>query len=1083
MTSIKNIFISIIYYYKLLIFLMFIINSVNSDFRFEGSIILYQQSILTKVYCWQYCTYSDSPFLYSSDESYNLTIDLTSLNFVLEFIVESSNNISGSIMGAKAIGSIFNDNNETCCDIKIVLALIFKNKNQTEEKFLISQDSFFYFELPENLTDKYLLKFQINNLNKYYCNSEKIFIKRNDSSNFNISDLIVNMNNNQKCSQETNITFYHVDEGFTMKSYETFPINTIFHDPNEYPEDDHNIIFTINKYGCFSLSYSISQENYQNIPSCNKTYIICYKSCDECYDCDGNTTNHKCLNCSGNHYKKIDDIYDNCYTEEERNLNFLNYYLNKESKMFEKCYFSCGKCRLLGNKYKHKCDKCLEGFYPTEGNEYPSNCYNEENKPFHYYFNATKKLYVKCYHTCLSCYGYGDEFNNNCEKCIKNHHFYMNETRNCIMEGKLPTNYYLDEETNSYKECYYTCKTCSKYKDENSQGCLTCNESLGYFLIVNDPGNCVTDAPQYFLSSFNSQDKIFEKCNINFCVECSPEEWYFVSNYTGQTFFCKNNGTYFNMQIYRQNEPLLNDTQSILNPIDIKKCENILRNKRFLRRKEEIIIVKKDYLNPINKEIINVEYYFYKIKQGIKNIFSMSTLLDISPCDGLDIFISIPRNLYNFYEGSYLYIIKTAYDKFNYDLLNNKDPFYNDYCTRFYINNSDLTINDRLSLFLPNKLCPDKCLYHSLKHRKINYFSDVNCNCNKLSNFYGNYSPIILDNDFYIKNNRTNIGIIKCYKSFLKSFYFKNFNLSVIIYILILIIYIFLLLYFCIIDNHKFRAKIYEILNNYKAILSKYEMNDSTLLNQKMDLYNKNKSKFYYTKLYSINEPIINLNEISYRVAKNEDNRKFISIFYSNLIDINFLLRIFLVKRQYDILSFSVCIFILQINIILILNSILCFDNIISHKYINGFFPTKKFFINIFILILINFVLCKFIYKYVFLIGKMINVLLEEYENKSFYFIKLRKLIITKYKKIMITFIIITIFILFGAYYNIIFNQIFANTQIIWIEQFITFVVINFMIDVIFSLIITIIRIISFRMQNSFLYNSSLIIKSLINKD
>ena len=68
---------------------------------------------------------------------------------------------------------------------------------------------------------------------------------------------------------------------------------------------------------------------------------------------------------------------------------------------------------------------------------------------------------------------------------MKKHHFYVNEPGNCIMEGTQPINYYLDEETDFYRECYFTYQTCTKYKDGFSQGYVTCNQDNGYYLIMD----------------------------------------------------------------------------------------------------------------------------------------------------------------------------------------------------------------------------------------------------------------------------------------------------------------------------------------------------------------------------------------------------------------------------------------------------------------------------------------------------------------------------------------------------------------------------------------------------------------------
>ena len=1076
-------YISIYYFFQTKSFIF--IFCQNSNFLIKGTITLYGNSLLSLISCPTKCSFFNDSDI-DNNQIYNFNFNISSLDLSFKFRIESSNNMTDSLMGAKMLAEIINDNNEICSKVEITNGFILINHNSSKEYLRLNNQSFLYYQLPEDAYDnKYEILFISELDTKYTCESKEINIKPDEKSLFTLSSLIINKDSiKSQCCNFANITFMEINEGFLMENNESIPLYSSFDNPKS-SEFDQIFQFSNNKIGCYYLKYKINQQNFNSEKNCYRAYVICYKSCENCYDCDGNINVHKCDKCAENHYRKRDDSQkDNCYTEDEKNMNFPNYYLDKNSNFFEKCFYTCGKCRISGNNYKHKCDSCAEGFYPTEGNEYLSNCYNEENKPMHYYFNSTKKIYTKCYHTCSKCFGYGNKFNNNCEECIKNHHFYINEPGNCIMEGEQPNNYYLDKETNFYRECYYTCNSCNKYKNGNSQGCLSCNQNLGYYLIVDQPGNCVQDAPEYYLNTYNSENKIFEKCNINYCAECSDGEWYFVSNYTGYTFYCynKTKKMFFNMQIFKQYEPIFNESQSVLNSINIKNCENRLRDKRKLRKTEEIIIVKKDYINSMNHEIEFIEYFFYKKKSGLENNFSISKLMDISLCDELDIFISIPRNLINYYNSSYLFTVKKAYTKFNYDLFNDKDPFYNDFCTQFYINNSDLTLKDRITLYLQNNLCPKDCLYHSLKYKKSDYFADVNCNCNKFLNSKKNYSPIKLVNNYFVKNNSTNIAILKCFKSFLKSFKFQNFNISHLLYLLIIISYIFILIYFCIIDNNRFRARIYESLNNCKSILTKYEVNDTTLLNQKMELYDKNKSKLFYTKIYSLNEPIININDISYRISKVEDNRAFFSIFYSNLLDINFIFRVFCLKSQYEILSLSICVFIQQINTMLIFNSIIFFDDIISYKYIYNKFPFEKIVINVILLLIVNYLLCKFVYKYVFIKGKLMEFFIEEYNNQLIYFNELHNVLVSKYKKIIIIFIIIFLFLLFAIYYNIIFCFVFLKTQTLWFEQFIFFKIFNIMIDIFFALVITIIRIIALKMKNIYLYNTSLIIKSIFKK-
>ena len=279
---------------------------------------------------------------------------------------------------------------------------------------------------------------------------------------------------------------------------------------------------------------------------------------------------------------------------------------------------------------------------------------------------------MKCNPTCNECSSIGDNNKHNCTSCVKNHHFFEKEVGNCIMEGTQPINYFFEEKNNSYKECFEKCRTCSKYKDENSENCLTCDQDEGYYLIYNQPGNCVNEdpgpGPDYYLNPVNNIQKTFEKCNYNFCTKCSENEWYYISRYIGHSFYCQNNdeGTIFNMQIYKNSDPSFNKSQSFINTEDVLKCENILKSQGLLGKREEIIVVKRDYINISNNEIENVEFDFYKKKRNSGNL-ELSTKLNITSCKEIDFLITIPRNLSNYYNSKYLNFVLNAYNKLKYD--------------------------------------------------------------------------------------------------------------------------------------------------------------------------------------------------------------------------------------------------------------------------------------------------------------------------------------------------------------------------------------------------------------------------------
>ena len=381
-------------------------------------------------------------------------------------------------------------------------------------------------------------------------------------------------------------------------------------------------------------------------------------------------------------------------------------------------------------------------------------------------------------------------------------------------------------------------------------------------------------------------------------------------------------------------------------------------------------------------------------------------------------------------------------------------------------------------------MCPENCIYKSIKFFDENYLSSVNCICKNEYIFSENISEIVLEDNYFINNNLTNIGILKCYNAFGNGLKFQYFNLSFILYLIILLIYIFLLFRYFFVDMHKFRAKIFESLKKSHSAYCKLERNDSSIFNERIESYNNNNYITYDTKILSLKIlDNVNLNNMPYYYSLKNDYRNFISMFYSILIDIDFLFGIFFKKNQFKIFSLSICVFIFHVNLLFIINSFIIVDNIISYEFIYDIFPTNKIFINAVILICIHFFLVKFVYKYYFISEKLVEFLIEEYKNVSFYFSRIQNFVVSKHQKSIFIFSISLIFISFGIYYNITFCHIFVQSQIIWFEQIIICFIGCLLINCILSLIVAGLRIAAFKYQKLYIYNASLILKGLLNRD
>ena len=104
-------------------------------------------------------------------------------------------------------------------------------------------------------------------------------------------------------------------------------------------------------------------------------------------------------------------------------------------------------------------------------------------------------------------------------------YYYYKSIKLCWPKEKLENGPYYkqgeDDYTHTpvYDDCYYTCKKCSKAKDEYSHNCLQCQD--GYAYIDDDITNC------YDINDFDDgyhqvDDDHFIKCHEN-CVSCSEK--------------------------------------------------------------------------------------------------------------------------------------------------------------------------------------------------------------------------------------------------------------------------------------------------------------------------------------------------------------------------------------------------------------------------------------------------------------------------------------------------------------------------------------------------------------------------------
>ena len=284
---------------------------------------------------------------------------------------------------------------------------------------------------------------------------------------------------------------------YTGKCYLTCPEGTKFYNDTKLCEDCRDY-YTLDKKGCLD---SIP-DGYYNDDSAAKTIKKCP---NECQNCTLDSLNSGlCLSCYVNdqYYPKINDSlntdsYYKCYNKNETQIN---YYL--DNNIFKPCYPLCNKCSGEGNNENNNCTECKDPDYElVDGNCICINYYNYEKTecisiiPDGYYNNNhTGKTIDKCPSKCSNCSYDSIVVNNDlCVSCNINGGYFpkeddphnINSFYECYQENQ--TYYYLDHNSNIFKHCYSSCKTCSGVGNDEHNLCIECNNSTLKVL----EGNCV----------------------------------------------------------------------------------------------------------------------------------------------------------------------------------------------------------------------------------------------------------------------------------------------------------------------------------------------------------------------------------------------------------------------------------------------------------------------------------------------------------------------------------------------------------------------------------------------------------------
>ena len=351
---------------------------------------------------------------------------------------------------------------------------------------------------------------------------KNLIIKTNDNPKFNVNERIAeNSNNINYCAIEklqSEYTYASICLSYYYRS--TYLLSIFKYDTNTFTFTTNNPVVKNKKLPLLKASQiSISSFDndalgifYQDIDT-DSMIIVFYPKCTN-FDQVPLSNSDVC--------RSIDDtysIFDECT---HKNYNGPDIYIPAKYSSFKKNQF----CQIK----ELKCNENDYYFFDDYFLFDMDRCIKSGSQPNRYYFDSSSKKFLKCYRSCLNCFGQGNDVENNCIECDEENNYYNYEDhpRQCVHKNAIKEHYYFNEITKKFQKCREECLTCtgnpSDFVDTNSDKdtkCLKCNIDSDYWPQVDKPSNCIlknrSDIEKYY---FNENSKRWEKCTAG-CRYCT----------------------------------------------------------------------------------------------------------------------------------------------------------------------------------------------------------------------------------------------------------------------------------------------------------------------------------------------------------------------------------------------------------------------------------------------------------------------------------------------------------------------------------------------------------------------------------
>ena len=499
----------------------------------------------------------------------------------------------------------------------------------------------------------------------------------------------------------------------------------------------------------------------------------------------------------------------------------------------------------------------------------------------------------ECYKTCENCSRYGDNLNHHCSLCSTNYPFSYSTINGNNCDEICPEKYIISENN-----------ICLKIKEENEEGNQSnINESDNFFEKeeIKDKQNSIeNNCKKYFYIDeeskihciegdkcideyphldkkienlctnciFKYNNKCYMDCTENTCIKqdinldtCINIELYtkIINNICFENF----QDIVSNIKEMSENNIIIEDIPNLtVYAYDIEKnisyfdsnqltyiyfndIQDILIKEFNLNKNDKIYALIVDSPSKYSNSTINDYGYILLLENGTElNILNLS--------EDLKVKISIP--IINLDLANFNYA-QNFYEQ-GYDIYDKNSEFYHDICTPGYLDDNDITLNDRKKEIFPNNVTIGKtnCEYKlsDLKNKRFIYdcyLKDVNIN-NTNNNQKNNFEEETNENLINYFLDVVNYKVLKCNFLFINIDNFRH-NKAVMICTTSIFISILLLIIFFCSRLSKIRILMFEEIptpQKINKLLIEKKTNNSEI-NLKRNLSNPNYKMDSYIKI------------------------------------------------------------------------------------------------------------------------------------------------------------------------------------------------------------------------------------------